>query len=157
MPEVSLQGRRLAYAVEPADFDPSSPVVLCIHGSGGDREDWKDQLTGMSHMVSVVALELPGHGASEPPAESSVDAYAQWVVDFVERLGLERVVLVGCSLGSAIAQVVALSPEPWLKAIGLVGAGARLRVHPAFLEGLVTNKEFALEKTGPLLCVSECR
>lgn len=153
MPEISLRGRRLAYDVQPPDFDPSLPVVVCIHGSGGDREDWRHQLDGMSHTVTVIALELPGHGASDPPAEISVPAYAQWVTDFVETLGLRRVVLAGCSLGSAIAQYVALSPRPWLLALALTGAGARLKVHPAFLEGLVTNKEFALQNLGKF-CLS---
>ena len=42
----------------------------------------------------------------------------------------------GCSLGSAVVQWIALSPRPWLSAIGLVGAGARLKVLPAVLDGL---------------------
>jgi pimeloyl-ACP methyl ester carboxylesterase len=145
MPEVSVRGRRLAYEAQPLDLDKSSLSVVFIHGSGGDREDWTAQLAGLSGVANVIALELPGHGESEPPGETSVEAYAQWVGDFVDALGLQKVVLVGCSLGSAIAQWIALfSPKPWLVGVGLVGAGARLRVHPAFLEGLKKDEQKAL-------------
>jgi len=145
MPEVSIRGRRLAYEVQPVDFDKSSLSVVFVHGSGGDREDWRAQLDGLQQVANIIALELPGHGKSDPPGEASVKAYAQWVADFVDTLGLEKVVVVGCSLGSAITQWLALfTPKPWLVGIGLVGAGARLRVHPALLDGLRQEKQKAL-------------
>lgn len=145
MSKVSIRDRVLGYEARPETVDRTGLSVIFIHGSGGDREDWRAQLDGLSDLVNVVALELPGHGASSPPGESSVDAYTRWVVDFSEALGLEQVVVVGCSLGSAVALSMALSPRPWLKGIGLVGSGARLRVHPAFLEGLLNEKDKALE------------
>lgn len=143
MADVSIGGRRLAYEARPEHYDKSALAALFIHGSGGDREDWRGQLDGLSDQATVIALELPGHGASDPPGESTVPAYSQWVVDFVEALGLEKVMLVGCSLGSAITLWIALSAPSWLSAIGLVGAGARLRVHPDFLDGLLKNPEKA--------------
>jgi len=145
MPEISLRGRLLAYEAQPPDFERSSLSLVFVHGSGGDRDDWRQQLEGLSDLATVVALELPGHGASDPPGESSVPAYADWVVNFVETLGLKKVMVIGCSLGSAITQWIALSPRPWLVAIGLVGAGARLRVHPQFVEGILENRLKALD------------
>ncbi|MGC9028073.1 MAG: alpha/beta fold hydrolase [Desulfomonilaceae bacterium] len=136
MPFVQVRGKKIAYAVNPEAYDPSSLALVFVHGSGGDREDWRDQLTSLSAVATALAIELPGHGKSDGPGESSVGAYAAWVADFIEALGLSRVMLVGCSLGSAITQWIALMGKPWLKAIGLVGAGARLRVHPSFLDGL---------------------
>ncbi|MFH1112327.1 MAG: alpha/beta fold hydrolase [Pseudomonadota bacterium] len=144
MPDVLVRGRRIAYAVKPLEFDGSDPAVVFIHGSGGDREDWRAQLDGLSPALTAIALELPGHGKSEPPGETSVEAYTGWVVDFIEALGLQRTALVGCSLGSAVTQLAALSPRPWLKAIGLAGAGARLRVLPLLLQGLIEEPESTL-------------
>jgi len=144
MPDLSVRGHRLGYDARPEDLDRSSLTVVFIHGSGGDSEDWKGQLEGLSDQANMVALELPGHGTSEPPGETTIEAYSVWAIDFVEALGLERVVLVGCSLGSAITQWIALSPRPWLVGIGLVGAGARLKVHPAFLDGLKDDSSKAL-------------
>lgn len=145
MAEVLISGRNLAYEAQPASFDKSRPVVVFIPGSGGDREDWRGQLSGMSDRYARIALELPGHGKSDPPGESSVEAYANWVADFVDALGLEKVVLVGCSLGSAIVLWLALAPVSWLKGIVLVGSGARLKVHPAFLDGLMSDEAKAVD------------
>lgn len=144
MPQLYIRGQSLAYAVKPVNFDRSLLALLFIHGTGGDSNDWCGQLEGLSSRATVIALELPGHGTSDPPGETSVRAYVEWVVDFIEEVGLKRVFVVGCSLGSAIAQMIALSPRPWLAGIGLVGTGARLRVHPAFLDGLRQDKEKAL-------------
>jgi pimeloyl-ACP methyl ester carboxylesterase len=118
---------------------------VLIHGSGGDSEDWRGQLDGLSDLVTVVAVDLPGHGSSEPPGETSVEAYAGWVIDLIEALGLEKVVVAGCSLGGAIAQWIALNGKPWLKGIGLVGTGARLKVLPDFLEGLYQDRRKAVK------------
>ncbi|MBI5569845.1 MAG: alpha/beta fold hydrolase [Desulfomonile tiedjei] len=145
MPEVSVRGRKLAFEVKPETFDRGALAVVCIHGTAGDREDWRFQLDGLSGRFTVIALELPGHGASDPPDEPTVPEFAQAVEVFVETLGLQRVVLVGCSLGSAITQWLALSPKPWLVGIGLVGAGARLRVHPALREGVLQDKDTAVD------------
>jgi pimeloyl-ACP methyl ester carboxylesterase len=147
MPEVYVRGRRLAYGAEPSNYDKSDLSVVFIHGSGGDRDDWRAQLDGLSLIANMIALELPGHGASDGPSETTVPAFSQWVIDFVEALSLEQVVLVGCSLGSAITQWIALfARPPWLKGIGMVGAGARLKVHPAILAGLVEDKDAARQK-----------
>jgi pimeloyl-ACP methyl ester carboxylesterase len=145
MPEILVNGRKLGYEAKPADFDPSSLVAVFIHGTGGDRDDWRAQLDGLSDKFPVIAIELPGHGVSEPPGESTVAAYADWVAGFVEAMGLRRVVAVGCSLGSAIVQWLALSSRPWLAGIGLTGAGAKLAVHPVLLDGVLQAPATALE------------
>jgi pimeloyl-ACP methyl ester carboxylesterase len=145
MSEISIRGRILAYEAQPATFDSSAVTIVFVHGSGGDRDDWRGQLDGMADSVNTVAVELPGHGRSEPPGETSVDAYAQWVADLIEALGLRQVMLVGNSLGGAIALRLAVDPPGWLKAIGIVGSGARLKVMPAVLEGLKTEPAKTLD------------
>ena len=154
MPEITIRGRSLAFEARPENFDKSALTTIFIHGSGGDRDEWRGQLEGLSNRFNVIALELPGHGKSDPPGENSIAEYAVWVVDFIENMGLSKVVIIGCSLGSAITQWIALNPKPWLVGIGLTGAGARLRVHPDFLKGmlhcdkdtLVTFADFAISR-----------
>ncbi|MGC8660371.1 MAG: alpha/beta fold hydrolase, partial [Desulfomonilaceae bacterium] len=144
MDEMIIDGRRIGYGCSRSNFDPSQTTLLFIHGSGGDREDWRFQLDGLSAPGAVLAIELPGHGKSDPPGERTVPGYARWVEKFVDSLGLKSVVLMGCSLGSAITQWMAIHPQPWLVATGLIGAGARLRVLPALLDGLVNEPATAL-------------
>jgi pimeloyl-ACP methyl ester carboxylesterase len=145
MPELTLRGRQVGYEAQPEDFDKTSLTVVFVHPSGGDAMDWKAQLEGLTHAANVVALDLPGHGNTPLPWETSVGVYADWVVDFIETLGLERVVVAGCSLGGAIVQWIAIEPKPWLVAIGLVGTGARLRVLPAILDACLNDVEKASE------------
>ena len=77
MPELIIQNRPIGYESSPVYFDASKTSLLFIHGSGGDREDWRAQLDGLKMPGAVMALELPGHGKSDPPGEDSVSMYAQ--------------------------------------------------------------------------------
>ncbi|AFM24360.1 alpha/beta fold hydrolase [Desulfomonile tiedjei] len=155
MPERTINGRRLGFEIQPESFDKNGLTVVFIHGTGGDREHWRDQLNGLSSTASMLALELPGHGTSEGPGEATVQGFSRWVIDFIDAVDLRKVMLVGCSLGSAITQWIALNArQPWLVALGLVGAGARLKVHPAFLEGLRDNKNKALSMLADF-CLSD--
>lgn len=154
MPFVEFENRRIAFEVQPESFDPSGFSMVFIHGSGGDRDDWRHQLDGLREICNVIAVELPGHGMSDKPGETSVDSYSRCVEGLVQKLNLPRVMIVGCSLGSAITQTIALNPKPWLKAIGLVGAGARLRVMPQLLQELLDSPQKALENLSAY-CLSE--
>ena len=64
---------------------------------------------------------------------------------FIETLNLDQVILMGHSLGGAIAQSIAMNEPGWLKGIILVGTGARLRVTPVILEGLKSNPKKTFE------------
>lgn len=154
MPEVMVRNRKLSFGAQPVNFDKENVVVILIHGSGGDRFDWSGQLKHKFHHATIIALELPGHGDSEGPGENTVPAYANWVSDFVKASEFNKVVLVGCSLGSAIVLWLTLQRPKWLKGIGLVGSGARLKVHPDFLEGLKTNPALALQNLAEF-CLSK--
>ncbi|MDD3472821.1 MAG: alpha/beta fold hydrolase [Desulfomonilaceae bacterium] len=154
MPTISVRDRRISYESQPKALNPDKLAIIFIHGTGGDSNDWRYQLEGLCSQFQVVAIELPGHGGSDGPGESEVAKYTDWVQDFVEEMRLVKVFLVGCSLGSAIALNAALNPRHWLKAIGLVGAGARLRVIPELLDALINNPEPALDQLGGY-CLSD--
>lgn len=156
MSELSLDGRLIGYESKPTDVNPDNLTLLFIHGSGGDREDWRKQIDGIRIDGSVIALELPGHGASSPPGETSIAAYADWTERFVDVMRLKRVVLIGCSLGSAIALSIAVKHKPWLVGLGLVGSGARLKVHPFILEGLINDPLSSLNKLAEYCVSTSC-
>jgi pimeloyl-ACP methyl ester carboxylesterase len=75
-----------------------------------------------------------------------VEAYADHVYTFIRELRLPRLFLVGHSMGGAITQTLALRHPEVLKAIVLVGTGARLKVLPLILEGIQNNFKAAVEK-----------
>ncbi len=106
------------------------PLVF-IHGSGGSKESWTYQT---QYFKDSLALDLPGHSQGE--LIPTIDGYVEWLRGWIQQKGLQQVVLVGHSLGGGIALLYALKYPKELKGIITVGSGARLRVHPQFLEGL---------------------
>ena len=110
--------------------------LVFVHGSGGCKEAWHHQTR---FFEDADAVDLPGHPEGEPCA--SIGGYVQWLREYIRERAYRDVVLVGHSLGSAIALLYALEHPDELEAIVLVGGGARLRVHPMFLEGLAKAEE----------------
>lgn len=104
--------------------------MIFIHGSGGCKESWKYQT---DFFKESEAVDLPGH----PDGElcPTIEEYAAWLHGYIKEKGYKDVVLAGHSLGGGIALQFALD-YPDVKGIILVGSGARLRVHPQFIEAL---------------------
>ena len=126
---VTVAGRPAAYL----DAGGGRPVVL-VHGAGGRGEVWTPQLAGLGDAARLLAVDLPGHGATGGHGCLSVDEYAAWVLGLLDAVGLERVVFGGHSMGGAIAQTIALGHPDRLAGLVLVGTGARLRVLARILE-----------------------
>ncbi len=121
----------------------SGPVLLLIHGMAGSIGNWQEVIEPLARHHTVVAPDLPGHGASAPGAgDYSLGALAAGLRDLLVLLGHERATLVGHSLGGGIAMQFAyqfpeiterlvlvssggLGPEvsPVLRAAALPGAG----------------------------------
>jgi pimeloyl-ACP methyl ester carboxylesterase len=76
----------------------------------------------------VLVVDLPGHGGTAGPGLLGIQAYADWVVAFLDTVGIDRAVVVGHSMGGAIAQTLALGRPDRLDGVVLVATGARLRV-----------------------------
>ncbi len=127
MPEVTLGNCTLFYQISP-HAGPDELPVLFIHGAGGSSHLWSNQLALHINGCFQLALDLPGHARSGGTGENSIQAYAQWVVDFIHELGCAQCVLAGHSMGGAITQTVALTNPDLLRAMILIGTGARLRV-----------------------------
>ena len=105
--------------------------LIFIHGSGGCRESWRYQV---QRFPDGDAIDLPGHPEGE--LRDSVEGYAEWLKGYVDQRGYGAICLVGHSLGTAVAQTYALAYPQAVKGLVLVGGGARLRVHPMYLEML---------------------
>jgi len=112
---------------------PEIPVFY-IHGSAGDAEIWRNQL----EEIGGYAIDLPNHGFSGKTKIRSINDYAHFVSEVVNKISGSGVI-VGHSLGGAVAQKVYLNHRKTVEALVLVGTGARLRVLPKALEGLKEN------------------
>jgi pimeloyl-ACP methyl ester carboxylesterase len=112
------------------------PPLVCLHGAGGAHNHWGYQLRGLSDIVQVYTIDLPGHGRSAPPGYDTIAGYAAAVRTFMDALGLGRAALAGHSMGGAVALQVALDAPERVAGLALVGVGGRMRVAPAILAGL---------------------
>jgi len=112
----SADGVEIAYTVRGA----GSVALVFIHGGLADRTFWAPQLDGLADRFRVVALDLAGHGESGRGRKAyTIGRWAEDVRAVVEILHLERVVLIGNSLGGPVALEAAhLLPG---RVLGVVG------------------------------------
>jgi len=124
--------------------------VLFIHGAGGGQFAWSYQKAFFEKGFSSIMIELPGHGESRGEGEEEIERYAGHVYSFLKALGLEKISLVGHSMGGAIVQAMALSHPEMIKGIVLVGTGARLKVSPMILNGIRDHFEETVRRIAPM-------
>ncbi len=128
------------FAHEAENF--SRPPVILIHGAGGNHLYWPPQIRRL-HNQRIFAVDLPGHGKSGGVGHHAVDDYAEEILKFLKALKLNAAILVGHSMGGAIALHVAIRSPKRVLGLGLVGSGARLRVAPAILQSASDPSTFA--------------
>lgn len=105
---VRLHGHELSYVDSGA-----GPTLLFIHGILGSQRQWRRLVDGLDDDHRVLVPDLFGHGDSAKPlGDYSLSAHAAALRDLLDHLGIERVTLVGHSLGGGIAmQFLYLFPD----------------------------------------------
>jgi len=109
------------------------PPVILLHGAGGTHLSWPPQFRRLINQ-RVYTLDLPGHGKSEGVGRQDIEEYATAVVEFMKALHLSKAVMVGFSMGGAIALALALRYRKRPLGLGLIGSGAKMRVASDILE-----------------------
>jgi pimeloyl-ACP methyl ester carboxylesterase len=142
MPYTDVAAEKIFY-FHHQDAPKGQGALLFVHGAGGSHLHWPPQLRRLAG-ANTYALDLPGHGQSEGQGRRSISAYADFVAAFLKVLGLEKVTLVGHSMGGATALDFALRYPERLTGLVPVGSGARLRVAPAILDGVRRDFEAAV-------------
>ena len=103
--------------------------LVFLHGAGSSSLSYYYQLR---HFRNSKAIDLPGHTSGK--ACNDIESYLEWVRGFITARRYKDVVLCGHSMGGAIALLYALRYPEELKGLILMGTGARLRVHPDYLD-----------------------
>jgi pimeloyl-ACP methyl ester carboxylesterase len=115
----TLHGRQVTYAEA-----GEGPVLLLIHGIGGNFENWQEVIEPLARTHTVIAPDLPGHGASVPGGgDYSVGALASGLRDLLIVLGKQRATLVGHSLGGGIAMQFSYQFPEMVERLVLVSSG----------------------------------
>lgn len=100
MKKIQVNGYQMAYT----DAGEGTPIVF-VHGYPLNREMWQPQIEALSDSFRVLAVDLRGHGDSDPvPGPYSVDLLADDIRAFLDALRIDQpVVLCGLSMGGYIA------------------------------------------------------
>src|SRR3954463_10578222 len=104
---VDIDGQRIHYV----DLGGSKPPVVMIHGLGGNLLHFGYAMADkLSNDFRVILVDRPGSGYSTRPddAPATLTAQAKTIATLIRRLGLERPLVVGHSLGGALALAIAL-------------------------------------------------
>jgi pimeloyl-ACP methyl ester carboxylesterase len=103
---------------------PDAPAVLLVHGWGASIYMWRDWFAPLAASgYRVVALDLPGHGLSDKPAEEGcyrLESLVATVREVIALAGLRRPHVVAQSMGGTIALDLAVSGDPALGRLVLV-------------------------------------
>ena len=126
------------------------PVLLLIHGIAGCKENWDEVIGGLAERCTVIAPDLPGHGASGRPAgDYSLGAMAATMRDLLLALGHERATLVGHSLGGGIAmQFSYLFPEHTERLVLVSSGGLGKTVNPLLRSAALPGSELVVSGLG---------
>ena len=104
------------------------PPLLLIHGIGDSSSTWLPVIESFASDYTVIAPDLLGHGLSDKPrADYSVAAYANGMRDLLSVLEIDRVTVVGHSLGGGVAAQFAYTFPERCERLVLVGTGGIAR------------------------------
>lgn len=123
----TIHGYRRAFRIA-----GEGPALLLLHGIGDNSATWYEVIPHLAKNHRVIAPDLLGHGRSDKPrADYSVAAYANGMRDLLTALGIDRVTVVGHSLGGGVAMQFAYQYPQMVERLILVSAGGVTKdVHP---------------------------
>lgn len=116
---LDLHGDRVAYRDE-----GSGEVLLLIHGMAGSSDAWRELIPRLAKNYRVVAPDLLGHGQStKPRGDYSLGAFAVWLRDLLDELGIARATIVGHSLGGGVAMQFIYQHPDYCERVILISSG----------------------------------
>lgn len=132
--EFDVNGER-TYAYTGAHaFDAALPSVLFVHGAGLDHTVWILQSRWFAHHgYNAIAVDLPGHGRSAGTPPASIEDMAAWLWRCVDALGIERICLVGHSMGALVTLAASGARPERVDFAALLGIAVPMPVSDALL------------------------
>ena len=100
------------------------PVLVCLHGVGGNASAFAPQLSGLSNNAQVWSLDLPGYGDSAPLSVMDWDCLVAGLKQFLDQHHLHKVHLLGHSFGGMLAQAFAVQYPDYLASLILYSTSA---------------------------------
>jgi non-heme chloroperoxidase len=117
--------------------DPSGLPVLCLHGYGDSLRSFERMTPHLPARLRVLAVSHRGHGDSPRPERDedyTVGHFAEDAIAFLDAMKIDRAVIVGHSMGSFVAQRIAIDAPDRLIGLVLIGSFVTLNGHAGIEE-----------------------
>ncbi len=113
----------------------SNPPIILLHGSCSNSAFWFPEIMALSNNFRVYAVDIVGEAGNseEYRPDLSSDAFAIWMKDVLDALGLERAFLVGNSLGGWMALKFATAYPERVSKLILIASSGLAQIRPQFL------------------------
>jgi len=134
---VGEKGSEISFLIARSPAKGAAQTILLIHGAGMSARSWTQQLRGLSPSLQVLAIDLPGHGASDPITESSLSGYTDAACTLLTTLGVGPVFVAGHSLGGSVALALAAHRPELVKGLVLMSSCAKAPQHSGALKALL--------------------
>lgn len=119
MSYLELHGERIAYRDAGA-----GEALLLIHGMAGSSATWRAVIPELAKRYRVVAPDLLGHGESaKPRGDYSLGAFAAWLRDLLDELGIRQATVIGQSLGGGVAMQFTYQHRDYCQRLVLISSG----------------------------------
>lgn len=126
-------------------------VLLLLHGLGSTKADWDLQVEEFSNEFRIIAPDLRGHGNSSKPSERSAYGIGQCAEDMrllLEELEIKRCIVVGFSMGGAIAFEMAVNFPELVSKMVIVNTAPDFNDLGEMGEEMVRERTKSLRTTG---------
>lgn len=101
--KVQIDDISISYYIKKAS-EPEDKVILFLHGFPFNKNSWKAQLEGLEDNITGLAIDIRGHGLSTSGhGFFSIDLFVKDLNKLMEKLGFDKVILCGVSMGGYIA------------------------------------------------------
>ena len=143
---LTVEGHDVYAATGGKPHEAGRPLAVFLHGAGLDHTVWALQSRWLAfHGWNVLAVDLPGHGASAGEPLASVGALAAWVVSLLDAMAATAATLIGHSMGSLVAlETTAIAPDR-VQGLVLIGTAPSMTVHEDLLAAAKANDHAAID------------
>lgn len=161
MTKVTVNGVELFYMEE-----GRGEAIIFLHGLTSNHHMLKQEMYVLKHHYRVIGVDARGHGESEKPNHYTLEDHIQDVISLMDYLHIERAHLIGMSMGTYVAQGVAIQIPERIKKMVLISGNTHakdpgtslLEKHKEEVEGLAFDEQLGklsayvfhqLDKIGP--------
>jgi 3-oxoadipate enol-lactonase len=116
------------------DKGQGKPLLL-VHGACSSTRIWVNQISGLSNKLRVIAIDLPGHGKTEPLSQKgTIGRYADHVASFMKEIGVGRAAVGGTSMGGLVVLQLCLKYPHLVDKLLLVDSAAKIPISQEVLD-----------------------